>query len=525
LADLRAETLLKSALEKIVYFEARVEQVTRELSQARAEVEELKRDLSSAGARELELRRQVAELEVGVQKSHREREEVGRMNDALKSERTALLEKLIDASRIHAAGEVNMEPTLDLASFIAELRSEVISAREQRSLLASAPTASRPTAPSTPVAFPSASIGQTAAVRPPLAPEPSSSSPVAQVAEQLLRDGRLQVSADELTHLAPHAGRSEETLFGFSVRELSSPDSQSRIRAAERLRALGQRAAAPALATALHSEREPEVLVGLLSAFSSLAQREGAPVVLPLLESPSPEVRMAALKALLALDPSQAGVRLAAAAEDPDPAVRRRASLLSLGLSGAEAERVEKTATQDQDPNVRRLSTLTLAASAGERAKGPLLDALKDPDVSVRRAAALGLGQLLGEDLSHVVDLEDAPRRREIRRLAALPPKPRGRTGRAEQRGLAPAQLEDPAPEAHLSEGRRPDPRLPEAMPVDHEGLCQRLLFEMRSAIRGRSLEDLTQSMQEQASSVEDACGLLVARGQAVRRGLKYFVA
>ena len=38
MSDARADTLLKSALEKIVYFEARAEQLQSELAGARAEV-------------------------------------------------------------------------------------------------------------------------------------------------------------------------------------------------------------------------------------------------------------------------------------------------------------------------------------------------------------------------------------------------------------------------------------------------------------------------------------------------------
>jgi hypothetical protein len=50
-------------------------------------------------------------------------------------------------------------------------------------------------------------------------------------------------------------------------------------------------------------------------------------------------------------------------------------------------------------------------------------------------------------------------------------------------------------------------------------------MVEMRSAIRGRSLQDLAGSTKEPPQTIEEACALLVARGQVVRRGLKYFVA
>ena len=540
MSDARADTLLKSALEKIVYFEARSEQIQSDLTAARAELGELKRELTEAGVRELDFRRQVAELEVSVQRTHREREELGRMNDALKAERAVLLEKLIESSRIHAVG-TDIEPTFDLASFIAELRGEVLAAR--------APGAS------------AAGMLLAAAAKPESKPRPAPSTGtqvyapdgnVSEVAERLLREGRLEVSDAQMEALVPrHAGRTEETLFGFSVRELSAPDATARIRAAERLRALGQRAAAPVLAAALHAETEPEVTVVLLATFAALAHKEGAPVVLPLLESRSPEVRMAALKALLALDPSQAGPRLAAAAEDKDPAVRRRASLLALGLDAEQAQRVEHTGTHDENPDVRRLSALTLGAGGGERARGQLLEALRDPDTRVRRAAAMSLSRILGEDVSYVVNLEDAPRRREIRRLATLPVRTsegqnlsdsiaRATRFTSVQRPLervsaAPSPVRyyeeescelEVAHEQHAHAGALAvGPTTPAGETIDSEALCQQLMVEMRAAIRGRSLSDLSLTTRVPPARVEDACALLVARGQVVRRGLKYFVA
>src|SRR5262249_10781197 len=114
----------------------------------------------------------------------------------------------------------------------------------------------------------------------------AAASQVAAHAERFLAQGRLQVSDAQLAALsAPRAvpsGRTEETLFGFSVRELSALDAAARIRAAERLKSLKTPAAAPALAAAIHVETDPEVHVALLSAFAAVAQSEGAAIVLPL---------------------------------------------------------------------------------------------------------------------------------------------------------------------------------------------------------------------------------------------------
>jgi hypothetical protein len=296
----RPDALLKSALEKIVYFEARVTQLANDLAQVNAERDRVRAELGQASQREIDLRRVVAELEVRSQRAHAEREDAATVADALRRERAELLGKILDASRLN--GETS---DFDLASFIAELRSEVILRRGQADVDASAPVLVSATPP---------------AEAPP--------SYITTQAQQLESQGRLTVSAAELTSLeraSPFAGRTEETLFGFSVRELSAPDAAARVRAAERLTALGHPAAAPALATALHAETEASVKVALLTALSQLAKAEAVPVVLPQLASPFPDVRMTALKALLKLDPTQAGPHLAAAVKDPDAAVRRRA--------------------------------------------------------------------------------------------------------------------------------------------------------------------------------------------------------
>ncbi|MBI3184388.1 MAG: HEAT repeat domain-containing protein [Myxococcales bacterium] len=475
----RPEALLRSALEKIVYFEARSEQLANDLGAAKAEGERLRLELAQAAQREIELRRQVAELEVRSGRAHAEREELRRMNEALRAERAELIGKLLEAARIHDAGQArSAEEQFDLARFIAELRSEALAKREQASAKQDAPA-----------------LAVAAA---------SSSSGVAHHAERLMAEGRLGVSARQLEELSGgegFIGRTEETLFGFSVRELSALEPSARVRAAERLTALGHPAAAPALATALHAEAEPQVQVALLSSFAHFAKEEGAPVVAPLLQSRLPGVRMAALKALLAIDPQRAGPHLAAAMKDPDRAVRRRASLLALSLSGEAARKLGAEAIADQDPEVRRLAALVLGASGAEQAKECLFSALRDPEKRVRQAGAQSLSRLLGEDLSPVVEMDEAQRRREVRRLSSLP--------------LLPPQ---PLPTPPAAEPQAP-PRL-----VSEE-LCAKLLVEIRTAIRGRSFPELEAAAGVEPAAVREACELLLARGQVVRRGAKLFAA
>jgi hypothetical protein len=550
LSDERPEALLRSALEKIVYFEARAEQLSNDVAAATAEVEQLKCELGRAGQREIELRRHVAGLEVEASRAHREREELGRMNDALRAERAALIGKLIEASRIHTADRPEeADATFDLASFIAELRGAALAQGSGQAIPPADANAVAVPAPAPALA--AAGGGGSGSAR---APAPS----VAAHAQRLMAEGRLRVSEEEMASLTGaqgFGGRTEETLFGFSVRELSAPDPQARVRAAERLRALGNRAAAPPLATALHTEREPSVLVALLAAFAELAHGEGAQVVAPLVAQGAPEVRVAALKALLKLEPGQAGPQLSQALKDPDRAVRRRASLLALGLSGDAALKVGEEAIGDSEPDVRATAALVLGASGDERARQPLLAALRDRAEKVRRAAAQSLSRLLGQDVSWVVSLDEATRRREVRRLAELPVRPFRAVAEdlpveRSAQPASPSASTEPSPVLHAKVAQRsagvtapvggtrarviaPAARALAATAVLERAVAptvsaatqQTVLAEVRCAIRGRTVEELTRLCGQPAGQVVGACEALASRGQVVRRGSKYFAA
>nr|WP_255672271.1 HEAT repeat domain-containing protein [Corallococcus sp. AS-1-6] len=424
--------MLKSALEKIVYFEARAQQLHGELASTRDELSHLKEDLAAGHQRELDLRREVASLEVKSARAQAEREELSRLNHALRLERDQLMAKLLDASRIHSSGQARAvaeddadELGFDLASFISQLRSEVI-------LRGDVPAVRTPySGPAVPLKASEPSVPWTERPAPAIPPRASAVaadsglSPVAREAQRLQSEGRLRVSAEQMAELSGHSGSTtDETLFGFSVRELSAADAAARVRAAERLKALAHPAAAPALAAALHAETDATAQVALVQAFAGLCREEGASVVSPLLSSPVPEVRIAALKALLVLAPKDAAPHLAQAMKDSDRSVRRRASLLALGLEGETARRLGEDAIHDTDPEVRALAALALGAGRGENARTLLLGALDDGEARVRKAAAQSLSRILGHDVSAVVALDDAHRRREIRRLATLPVKP-----------------------------------------------------------------------------------------------------
>jgi len=567
-SDARAEALLKSALEKIVYFEARSGQLEGDAAGARAEVERLKAELGAAGAREVELRQRLAELEVSLGRAHREREEAGRVVEALRAERTSLVEKLLEASRIR--GVLSEEDgSFDLAAFISQLRSEVLAARAVpeptphggRGPEAFAPRAPAPEEADDAVAFqaevarqmaqgvwgeaPELPSEEPATLSPPTAvgfaeaaarrlearsaravlqldPEGPSgggwapggprSAPVAvssttALAEQLQAAGRLG-----LPRVRP---RAEDTLYGFSVRELSAPEVGARIRAAERLLTLGERGAAPALAAALHAERDPRAAVAFLEALRGLAGEEGAAVVEPFADAAQAEVRIAALRALVALAPARAVPQLQRAARDADATVRRRATLLGLQLPREHAQALEREQAADADPEVRRVSALAAGASGGSAARGSLLAALDDVSPEVRRAAARSLSRLLGVEVEGVAGLEGPQRRREIRRLTALPP---AVVAVAQRPAPVEVRPRAAAPTTQVAVAEAPRRLGPEA-------LCEPVLGELQAAMRGCTLAELVRLLAAPPEAVESACALLSARGQVVRRGMKLFVA
>ena len=546
MSDERAEALLRSALEKIVYFEARSGQLEGDAAAARAEVDRLKTELGAAASREVGLRQHQAELEVDLARAHRDREELGRVVDALRIERATLVDKLLDAARIRGTLS-GQDGSFDLAAFISQLRSEALAARGVATgpqLPLPRPEAAEREAwepsvdeePADDAAAFQAEVarqmasgvwGDDAPAQPaaggaePAPPQSRPREPATEIAETLRAQGRLQsprpAGASPRRRLP-----GEETLFGFSVRELSAPDPGARVRACERLSSLGDRAAAQPLAAALHAERDPAVAVALLGAFRALSGPEGAAVVEPFVEAPFPEVRIAALKALVALDAARAVPQLQRAARDSDPSVRRRATLLALQLPSEQAQALERIQGKDTDPEVRRVSALAAGAAGGTGARDALLGALDDPAPTVRQAAARSLSQLLGVGVEPVAALEGPARRREIRRLAVLPLAPV--TARAvAPAARSPARAGRTAVAVESEAPRRSDARA--ARPASAEQLCAGLLAELQTAMRGCSVPELVEVLGAAPEVVESACVLLTARGQVVRRGKRLFVA
>ncbi|MGC4121360.1 MAG: HEAT repeat domain-containing protein [Myxococcales bacterium] len=409
-------------------------------------------------------------------------------------ERERVLDKLIEAERIRIAGE--QVEGLDLAAFIAELRNEVLSLRGEAPL----PKA--------------ASAGFTSSE---------------QAADTFVAAGRLGITEADRVALQAAARfetRSEETLFSLSLRELSASEPMARIRAAQRLQAMGARAALPAVAAALNAEQEPEVLCALLLAVAAANEPTVLPIVQARLVHDSAEVRLAALEAAVHLkDPTC----LAKAVDDSSSRLRRRAAVLASG--DPDAGFVLERAAHDSNPSVRRVAVLGLASHGGPRAHPALLSALDDEDASVRRSAAKGLSGAFGPEVFAIADASDVGRRRrEIRRLTVQPrpvqslqatptvPTSPSAAPVAERAPVAPpVTVPSPQPRPHVP----PAAAEPEEPSRD---LKAEVLAKVYAALRGQSDEELVRGTRERPERVAAAAQALVGAGKLVRRGTRYFV-
>jgi hypothetical protein len=471
------DSLLKSALEKVVYFECRLDQLQRDLERSESDAAKLRDDLARAATRELTLKQDLAAAQTLAGSAQRERDDAVAQASAFRSERQRWLDKVIEAQRIHGAG-TDPADGLDLAGFIAELRAEVLAAR-----------------------------GAKATEPPPRA------ASAAAAAGAMADQGRLGVTSDDLARVqrdVEFKTRAEETLYAFSLKELTAGDASARCRAASRLRTLEPRAAVPALATALGCEKDPSVKAAILESLTAAGDASVIPLLAPHLKAKEIDVRLAALEASAKLGDGSAIER---ALSDTSPAVRRRAAVL--GAARPEALDLLARAAGDADASVRRVAALTLAACSGDEAKRILLKALDDADPTVRRAAAKGLSRLVGEDVVPVADLDQAARRRQMRRLA---------DSKAMASGVqAPPSTPTSSVEIRVDAEARETGEREEA--GTDASVYTRIKSEIRASLRGRTLEELSQPLGISPESAVAAAAALERSGALVRRGQRYFLA
>jgi hypothetical protein len=375
-----AAELLRAALEKIVFFEWRISELSGELAaaharcgtaeKARAEAEDEARAASrltkaartqcaeleaerarlsalltrpahgatEPGALEAE-RRRAAALEVDLEQA---RGELART----RAERERWLSEMI------AQAKTGEEDPAALAQFISELRGEVIALRDHQKKC-------------------EALLGEAGIAPPPFEAQrhrqsqpPRAAEPVEQ-ARQMWAEGRLSPAPASTAPFAlppdPKESAAARALADQCLRSLISADSARREQAARHLVAAPIASAAPAIASVLSQEPDPKTRAQLAKALAACGGEGAAEIVAQLQSAPEPAlVRLAALEALCAI-PSRLRAALEIAARDEAAAIRRRAAALA---ASAGVEDLAARLAADEDASVR-------AAVAAARTEAP----------------------------------------------------------------------------------------------------------------------------------------------------------
>lgn len=441
------EGLLRSALEKIVFFECRVSQLESELAASRDAAIRARADAAKAERRALQLEQAMASEKGARTDADRRADELHDRVRRLEAERERLLGGLVDRARLSGAGGSSGEPPqeeggADLAGFIAELRAEIETLRAFRAEVEaagfdrraatrppdaeppgaglparSAPPAREPLAPARGEEDARGREVREAPAPPRTAPRHAEHETIASLATRYELTGRVGLTSRDADRMKDQlATRADRALYERSMDDLTSPDPGRRVRAVRALEALDPRASAPIMAAALGREESAEVKIALLATLARLGEPFAADLAERELADPRPPVRVAALEALASVAAGAAEARLAAALSDESPLVRRRAALL-LGLQpGARAEEALAIALADADRGVARAAAVALSGRPSARAQGTLARGLEHPDASVRRAAGLALSRISGEPVD--ADAPATARRATSRRIA-----------------------------------------------------------------------------------------------------------
>ncbi len=555
------EELLRGALEKIVFFECRLGQMEAELQAARDLAAREKEAAAEARLRAVELETALARARGDLQAASARDAEQGERVRLLETERERFLSGLVDRARIANAPRGGADGALrggasapeasdgaadadgpDLAGFIAELRSEIERLRPWKA------------------AAEKAGIRLEDEPRPTLRQlKETSHAAVGTVAARFEEAGRLGVAPGEAARSAAQLpSRAERSLYETSMDDLASSDPGARKRAAACLAALGSRAAAPLVAAALGRERDAEAKSALLAALASLGEPASADLVVRELADPRPAVRAAALDALAALAPDAVEPHLARALADASPLVRRRSVLLLGFAKGERAEEALASALADRDASVARAAALALSGRPTARAQGALARALDHREAGVRRAAAEAVERWSGEPVD--AGAPSAERRRAGRRIAdklasvdagalrdavvsGAPARPAPRPAPAAAPAVVAARIATPrpAPAAAAPPVLAPAPAraAPAAAALAHartatavvdppadggDPLEEAIVVEVRSALRGRTPDEIAAALPAGTAAVQAALSALVARGTLAQRGSRFFM-
>jgi len=416
-----APELLRAAMEKVVFFEWRLGEMAAELAaaQSRAAAGELERarlaGLRSEADREAEAARQhvhalEAERErlssllarpthLAVESSAAQAEraraaglaaelaEARREIDRQRAER----DRWLDERLSQALGSGDSEGSL--ASFISELRGEVIALRERQrqceDLLQKAgiaqPPWSSPAPPPPPAprremleearvlwaqgrlgTSPHPAVAPPAPFPPPIASPIHSAAPADSVAGTLRTAGTPQ-------------GAAAAALADQCLRGLSARDPARREQAARHLAAIPVPAAAPALASALGIESDARARGQIALALVACGGPAAADLVAELQSDAEPLVRLAVLDALCSL-PDRACSALESAARDGSPSIRRRAAAIASALG---LEDIRSRFAMDAEGSVRTAASVHERPAGAER-PAPRVDAVSARTPAVR---------------------------------------------------------------------------------------------------------------------------------------------
>jgi hypothetical protein len=535
IANSGPEEFLRGALEKIVFFECRVSQLTAELAAERAAVLREKETMAAVRAREVELEILIAQARSSVTTMKFRIVELEERVRLLEAEREQFLAGFVERSQVAGApSEINNENPGEqtdlaaLAGFIAELRERI---EQLKSWKAAAQKAG-------------VVVIEEEGVFKPSEAEPS----VNTLAERFQKAGRLSVITNETNRMKEQfATRAERSLYESSMEDLATADPVRRKRAADCLRALGSNAAAPLITTALNRESDPTVKVALLCALATVGEPSFASLAIREIADLRPEVRAAALDTTAALAKECAEPALVGALSDSSSFVRRRAVLLLSFLTSTTATDALISMLSDRDASVTRIAALALSGRPDMQAQSALIKALNHQELAVRRCAADAVRCWSGE----TVDPNASPveRRRAARRFA-------DKLNGLEEGALRKAVVQVPSVAASIDrplpvqQKLETIPSIPPAptpqntemvetiivkhvpVPVAQAPIPRKepsalevsLIDEIRASLRGRTEEELSHLTSAGLAAVSESLTILVKRGTISQRGPRFFM-
>ena len=532
------EVLLRSALEKIVFFECRVASLESELDATRMNAARAREEASAARKRETTLEAALAHARGEQASAVAKSSELLDRVRLLEAERERFLSGMVEAARVAGSPASEGEDagsSHDLAGFISELRAEI---EQLRAWKRAAEEAGVTLGEQRPAAAPSSPAAAAQSL-------PAGPAALAAMADRFQAEGRIGVTREQVDALPSFTTRSERALFQRSLDDLAATDPGTRRRAADGLRALGSRSAAPLLAAALGREDDAEVKTALLAALGALGEPGAADLAVRELSDSRPAVRSAALEAAHALGQDRAVPHLAVALADASPLVRRRAAMLLGFTRGDLPEEALAAALLDRDAGVARAAAVALSGRPTARAQGALARALDHREPEVRRIAARAVGRWSGEAVDTAA--AEPERRFAARRISekllavegtdlrnAVMRIPQAVSARRRQqvrpaRPVAAVAAAFPGPAARAPAAVSPAAALQaavatvatvEADPV----LATAALAEVRAALRGRTVDELAEALARDRLTVEAALRSLLAQGRLTVRGPRFFV-